>query len=227
MILYDQESKVMSLEEAITHCIFLGVLKRRQQKLWFDILAPFEFAPPPFPCKLHFLAKSNHLQKKTFKLLKFHRQQKSSRRHKTADSRQKYFGIFCMDYFFGKFFAVILTESAPPGQFSHRVAMSVRGCLCAMGGHFFRPFFCSQVTWSVPGLSLVLPHPPLLPPILCYPLQFFLIFFWNTRPQQILRTPSKKKLYDRNNSKKIRPTPQIFFRPLPQNFFLIANKKIN
>ena len=53
----------------------------------------------------------------------------------------------------------IFNESGPLGRFSHRVAMSVCVfvCLCApLGAFFVRPLIGPEVTWSVPGLSLVL-----------------------------------------------------------------------
>ena len=57
------------------------------------------------------------------------------------------------------------TESAPLGQFSYRFAMFVCVSVCAIGCSSFRPLIGPEVTWSVPGLSLVLsPSPPLPAP---------------------------------------------------------------
>ena len=63
----------------------------------------------------------------------------------------------------------IFTESAQLGRFSNMVTMSMCLSICAIGCSFLRPLISPDITWSVPGLSLVLlpsllPHP--LPPIL-------------------------------------------------------------
>ena len=54
----------------------------------------------------------------------------------------------------------VFTNSAPLGRVGHRVAMSVCVCvcLCALSGAvLFRPLIGPEITWSIPGLSLVLP----------------------------------------------------------------------
>ena len=81
------------------------------------------------------------------------------------------------------FQSLIFTEPAPLRQFSHKVAMSVYLCvvLCHRVQFFSRPLIGPQVTWSVPGLSLVLPPPssPLPTPAFSPSGQ---IFFWHTPP---------------------------------------------
>ena len=95
-------------------------------------------------------------------------------------------------------------------RFSHRVVMFVHVCMWLCGSTplsprgakevpgeqsslslFFRPLFGPQVTWSVPGLSLVPPPPP--------PFFFFLFF---------------------SSFFCIPPPPQTFFFFTPPQFFL-------
>ena len=56
---------------------------------------------------------------------------------------------------------IIFTNSAPLGRVGQRVAMSVCLFVClsvyAIGCSFVRPLIGPDMTWSVPGFSLVLP----------------------------------------------------------------------
>ena len=85
-------------------------------------------------------------------------------------------------------------------RFPHRVAMSVYVCVCvsvcmyvclsacAIGCSFFRPLIGPEITWSVPGLSLVdpsaqkniSPHPP-ISSMLVYPCISVGFFFLQER----------------------------------------------
>ena len=67
--------------------------------------------------------------------------------------------------------ACIFTNSAPLGRVGHRVAMFVclwvclSVCLRHWVQFFSRPLIGPEITWSVPGLSLVDPAAPFPPPL--------------------------------------------------------------